>query len=97
MLPFSANGTFIDYVYGFVSLDPPPGGVEEEAEPVEEAVEPVEDAVEPAETEPAPEPVEETLEPVEDVLELEPGARAAPEEPAPELLAEIEPVTGNSV
>ena len=24
LLPFSANGTFIDYVYGFVSLDPRP-------------------------------------------------------------------------
>ncbi|HEU0310627.1 MAG TPA: hypothetical protein VFR36_05360 [Sphingomicrobium sp.] len=33
LLPFSANGTWIDYVYGFVSLDPAPGV---EAEPVED-------------------------------------------------------------
>jgi hypothetical protein len=37
LLPFSATGTWIDYVYGFVSMDPPPGA-EEEAEPAEEAL-----------------------------------------------------------
>ena len=29
LLPFSATGTWIDYVYGFVSLDPPPSAIEE--------------------------------------------------------------------
>jgi hypothetical protein len=35
LLPFSATGTWIDYVYGFVSVDPAPDAVEEAAvEPV---------------------------------------------------------------
>ena len=32
LLPFSATGTWIDYVYGFVSLHPPAAGSEAEAE-----------------------------------------------------------------
>lgn len=42
LLPFSATGTWIDFVYGFVSLDPAPGAVEAAedaallAEPIEE-------------------------------------------------------------
>ena len=31
LLPFSATGTWIDYVYGFVSLDPAPDAVQETA------------------------------------------------------------------
>ncbi|HJU77489.1 MAG TPA: hypothetical protein VJ597_06135 [Sphingomicrobium sp.] len=79
LLPFSATGAFIDYVYGFVSLDPPPGGVED----VEEAAEPAEEAAEPVEAQEA----EESAEAVEQAPEPEPQ----PEEPTPEPVAEIEP------
>jgi hypothetical protein len=93
LLPFSATGTWIDYVYGFVSLDPAPDAVEA-PEPVDEATElpeaaaePVENAVEVPE---APEPVEEIAEPVpveegsEPVVDLEPEPEPEPErEPAP--------------
>ena len=70
LLPFSATGTWIDYVYGFVSLDPSPDGVaEEEPEAVEEAPEAVEDAPETVEV---ADPVEEAVEVAEAVeAELE--------------------------
>lgn len=48
LLPFSSTGTWIDFVYGFVSLDPPADAV---AEAAETTIEAVEDA-------PAPEPVQ---------------------------------------
>src|SRR4029079_8201347 len=38
LLPFSATGTWIDYVYGFVSLDPSPHVVEEAPDEVAEAI-----------------------------------------------------------
>jgi hypothetical protein len=79
LLPFSATGAFIDYVYGFVSLDPPPGG----AEDVEEAAEPTEEPAEPVEAE----VTQETVETIAEAPEPEPQ----PEEPAPEPVAEIEP------
>jgi outer membrane biosynthesis protein TonB len=79
LLPFSATGAFIDYVYGFVSLDPPPAG----AEDVEEAAETVEEVAEPVEAEAA----EETADAMEEAAEPEPQ----PEEPAPEPVAEIAP------
>ena len=47
LLPFSATGTWIDYVYGFVSLEPPAGAaaepevVEEVAEAPIEEIEPI--------------------------------------------------------
>jgi hypothetical protein len=99
LLPFSATGAFIDYVYGFVSLDPPPAGaeeVEEPAEPVEEPVEPAAEAIEDVaeaieeapEPEPAPEPVAE-IDP-DPVAEIEPEPEPEPEL-EPEAIAE-EPV-----
>jgi hypothetical protein len=81
LLPFSATGAFIDYVYGFVSLDPPPAG----AEDVEEAAEDVEEAAVPVEAGAA----EETAEAIAEAPEPEPEPQ--PEEPVPEPVAEIEP------
>src|SRR3954447_3676326 len=52
LLPFSATGTWIDYVYGFVSLDPAPDAVEEPnlapdaAEAAEAPPEPMENSTE---------------------------------------------------
>ncbi len=48
LLPFSATGTWIDYVYGFVSLDPAPNAVEEDAAEDVAEMEPAEPATEPA-------------------------------------------------
>src|SRR5215211_6737889 len=59
LLPFSATGTWIDYVYGFVSMDPAPDAVEE---PVESDADPVAD-------EPQLEPEAVEAEPVEAVFE----------------------------
>ena len=98
LLPFSATGSWIDYVYGFVSLDSAAGAAAEvgqepeqpfEVPVAEEAVEPLELTVE--------EPVDEVPEPapeaaadvelgpleLEEVLEPEEAAQAdGPEEPA---------------
>ncbi len=75
LLPFSEIGTWIDYVYGFVSLGPPPGAVEaaaelvdEESQAVDEEAEAVEDVTDLVEQEPlgvheAPVPAEEAFEP----------------------------------
>ena len=87
LLPFSATGTWIDYVYGFVSLDPPPGGAEAEPEVVEEAPEAVEVA----------DPVEEIVE-VAEPVEAEPEVADEPAQPPipecikPEEQASAEPV-----
>ena len=92
LLPFSATGAFIDYVYGFVSLDPPPGCAEE----VEEAVEPVdepealEETAEVIEEAPEPEPQPEELAP-EPVAGIEPAPEPEPE-PEPQPEAEADPV-----
>jgi len=94
LLPFSATGTWIDYVYGFVSLDPAPGAEAAESEAVEEAVEPESEVVEEPAVAMAPEPVAELVEAVavEEAAEPEPAdiaeaeATAAPE-------AEVETVT----
>jgi hypothetical protein len=84
LLPFSATGTWIDYVYGFVSLDPVPD--EATVEPVEEVADLAEAPPEPAEV--APEPVEVAFAPVEDTAEPEPVAQASEtvpdEEPEPQ-------------
>ena len=71
LLPFSATGTWIDYVYGFVSLDPAPGA----AEAVEELEEIVEEPEQIAEE--AVEPIEDTAE--AGVAELESGVEPEPE------------------
>src|SRR3954470_16555067 len=64
LLPFSATGTWIDYVYGFVSLDPSPGAVAGEPEVADENREVVEETPEPVAevTEPEPEAVAEVIE-----------------------------------
>jgi hypothetical protein len=77
LLPFSATGTWIDYVYGFVSLDPAPGAalVQEAEEPAEAEAEAV------AEPDPEPQPVEDELAEVapEPVAEIEPEQLEEPE------------------
>lgn len=80
LLPFSATGTWIDYVYGFVSLDPSPDGAEAVADVIEEAPGTVDDALEAVEE--VPEAVEETAEVVEEP------------EPEPENEPEPEPANG---
>jgi len=59
LLPFSENGTWIDYVYGCVSLDPAPGAVEED--PGDEEPQIVENLQDSAEE--APEPFKVPLRP----------------------------------
>jgi hypothetical protein len=56
LLPFSATGTWIDFVYGFVSLDPPLGAAAaaEDADPAEAADEPGAELEEGAETSATP-------------------------------------------
>ena len=73
LLPFSASGTLIDYVYGFVSLEPPAGLVEEEPEPEPEA-----------EMAPEPEEIEQPAEPVAE----DAGAIAEPATEEPEVAEE---------
>jgi hypothetical protein len=95
LLPFSATGTWIDYVYGFVSLDPAPGSVaedpqtlEEEAAPAaEEAAEPVVEAASehietPSEAEVFDEVSEEPHDLIEPAAEPEAGDFALPTESA---------------
>ncbi|HEX4761313.1 MAG TPA: hypothetical protein VFU87_00795 [Sphingomicrobium sp.] len=99
LLPFSATGAFIDYVYGFVSLDPPPGGAQEVAEPVDEPEAAVEEAPEEMTqeieepSEPEPQPEKPALQPVAEMEpEPEPVAEIEPEpEPEPEPIAEEPP------
>ena len=55
LLPFSATGTWIDYVYGFVSLDPSPHAVDDAPEADEERVD--------ADPEPAHPPIPECIRP----------------------------------
>ena len=89
LLPFSATGTWIDYVYGFVSLDPSPDGVAESPEPAEEAAAVVEEVAAPAEVELFAEesevaeelaqpPIPECIKPVEPVAEMEPEPEPEP-------------------
>ena len=100
LLPFSATGTWIDYVYGFVSLDPSPGAVAEEPEAVEDAPEAVED--EPEAVEDEPEAIEDPAETVEAAIEIPRSPRTrnsgmhqagdqAPAEPVAEFEPEPEP------
>ena len=87
LLPFSATGTWIDYVYGFVSLDPAPGEalVEEIEEPAETDSEVV--------AEPVPLEDERLEEVTEPVAESEPEPVEAPETMELDEPAEIEPET----
>lgn len=102
LLPFSANGTWIDFVYGYVSLEGAAAPAEETVEIVEEAPEPVEEvaetvepvAEEPAEAEPEqePEPFTVELKPYDDESEADEEPAAMVEfvpDPAPEPEAEL--------
>lgn len=92
LLPFSSTGTWIDFVYGYVSLEgeevaagPLPEAVEEVSDDVENAPEPVGAVEEVAGAEAiAEEPAEETPEPLK--VELRPF------DEEPEVLADAAPV-----
>ena len=98
LLPFSANGTWIDYVYGFVSLDPAPEAVEEapeaQPEPVGETAEaepePFQVPLGPLDEEPdiVPDPIQDLP---ESESESEPEIVAEAPEPEPEPQPELEP------
>ena len=90
LLPFSANGTWIDYVYGYVSLDPAPGA-EAEPEAGLEEVEAVEEEAPEAVEEEAPETVE-VVEAVAEPVAVEPE----PEEPEP-FTVPLGPLDGDDV
>ncbi|GAA4742490.1 hypothetical protein GCM10023264_04540 [Sphingomonas daechungensis] len=91
LLPFSSTGTYVDYVYGFVSLAAGDAKVEEsstpeevvEREPSEEPVQ-AEPVIEDEVAEVAPEPVEDEPVQVEAELVEEPEAIADVEEHSPE-------------
>ena len=89
LLPFSATGTWIDYVYGFVSLEPPPnvdGLADAEPSIVEEEVEAEEPPVVEEEAE-ADEPAVAEAEPVDELPEIEePVAQADEDDDIPEFL-----------
>ena len=98
LLPFSSTGTYVDYVYGFVTLES--ATVEAEAAPEPEA-EPAEEVVESAalegeegletvvdEAEAEPEPVAEV---VDEVAE-ETVAETVEEAPEAEVVEDVEPV-----
>jgi hypothetical protein len=83
LLPFSATGTWIDYVYGFVSLHPSPDAVDEGPEPD------IPDCIKPTPSE--PEAVEE-LDAETEAFAAPPAEEAEPEpEPVQELAPEPEP------
>jgi hypothetical protein len=92
LLPFSATGTWIDYVYGFVSLDGAQCSVEEApdaAEQPEEAEAQVEDEV--AEVAAEPEelpPVEEQDETIMEIAAIEDAPPPAAEEPDADVFEE---------
>jgi hypothetical protein len=82
LLPFSATGTWIDYVYGFVSLDPSPVSVEETAAPEEVAEVTQEPEIEAPQSEADPEPEVEVTDPEPEIPDeaLAPSSEAEPEE-----------------
>jgi hypothetical protein len=89
LLPFSATGTWIDYVYGFVSLDPATGEATAEAEVAAETA-----AAEDAPAQPIWEAVAELAEPevAEEDSEPEPQTVADPEVAmGPEATVEADP------
>ena len=85
LLPFSATGTWIDYVYGFVSLDPAAGEATAETDVAEEA------AAEPAPDEEAP--AQPIWEAVAELTEPEAAEEVSEPEiaPEPETVVEAEP------
>jgi hypothetical protein len=87
LLPFSATGTWIDYVYGFVSLDG--SSVQEPAEAAEETETTFEEAVAEVTEQPAEEPLE--VEIVEEIAEDDIVEEVFDEahEPADELTGEV--------
>ena len=100
LLPFSATGTWIDYVYGFVSLDGAQCSVEEApdaAEQPEEAEAQVEDEV--AEVAAEPEelpPVEEQDETIMEIAAIEDAPPPAAEEPDADVFEEGAMQTGKT-
>ena len=97
LLPFSSTGTYVDYVYGFVTLAETSKSAAPD-EPVEEVIEQpsaeAEEAAESAEedAEAVEEPVAEVEEPVQVEPEAEEAIEAEPEAEAPEAVAvEAEP------
>ena len=96
LLPFSSTGTYVDYVYGFVTLESASAEIEAapepEAEPVEEVVqsstlegeEGLETVVDEAEE--APEPIDEAEEESEPVAE---AVEEVTEEPVEEVAEEV--------
>ena len=95
LLPFSATGTWIDYVYGFVSLHPPAAGSEAEAEAAAEpetVEEPMEEFTQPAAEAEAPAEVDVVN--AESVAEAE--AEAEPEAFDPQPEPEVERKSGKA-
>ena len=93
LLPFSANGSWIDFVYGYVSLDPAPGAEAEAEAEAEADPEPEPEPEEVAETveEEAPEAVEDEVTEAIEPEAVEPEAEESEPvavEPEPE---ELEP------
>ena len=82
LLPLSANGTWIDFVYAFVSLDARSGGVEQAA-PTETDEAPVAEA--------ATEPFKVELRPYDEPDSLDPAPDPDPAEVEAEFEAEAEP------
>jgi len=91
LLPLSAGGAWVDYVYALVSLDPAPAKVAKPAEKAAKAEEPEEVAESADAPEAEVEEVEETEEPVKAVAE-EPDPPVAEESDEPEeVVAEDRP------
>ena len=88
LLPFSSTGTYVDYVYGLVSLKAAGQATETPLEVVTDAVEPQEVA-ELAAGE-GEEALEVAPEPFEAAVEAEPAEAEALEEPAPEAVHQDE-------
>ena len=106
LMPFSATGTWIDYVYGFVSLDPSPDSVDHPTEAEEELVDadpepaqpPIPECIRP-DKQTSSEPFEVPLGPLDEDEDpvSEPVRQAAQAEPAggpepePDIVGEAEP------
>ena len=80
LLPFSATGTWIDYVYGFVSLHPPAEGAEPAAEAADVSAPQAEAVEEPVAEAPAP-----VVEPEPEVAATYEPEEAYEPQPEPEV------------
>ena len=92
LLPFSATGTWIDYVYGFVSLDSPSPAADTEMEATQDEVE---ECLAVEEIEPVADMAEAAEEPVEvarDELVDEVAEEVEPEKPELEAEADLDPI-----